>query len=198
MKARSMMAGAALGLWLAGCNGTVVDARDGEGGGGASATGAGGGTTSSATGGDTIDTFTSPPAECVVQPADPPPALDPTCDILNPLFVSGPVLEDASGDGKLSPGETGTLTVQLQETSGFGMYYYPLVNFTTDVPGVSLTNEAVLYGIAACDSVAMATQITVAPDVPAGETVVIHAQVGALNLDCPKSSSLSVTFQVQP
>lgn len=199
MKARWMMVGA-LGLWMTACNGTVVDDNEGGGGAASTATSTGTATGTNGSGGDlgVTSTFTSPPAECVVVPDPPPGDWEPSCANLAPLLVTDPVLVDANGDGKVSPGETATLTVQLRETSGIGMYYYPLVNFTTDAAGVTVTNDAVLYGIAPCNSVPMTTQITVAPDAPTGEIVTVHAQVGALNMDCPSASAASVTFPIQP
>lgn len=182
---------------IAGCNGHVVTGNGAGGDGGSEAGGssAGGGDTGSVT--STTTTTTTTTTVCVEQPVDPGEVPMQTCAQLDPLIVNNPVLTDTNGDGSLSPGETGTLAVDLVETSGIGMYWYPFVAFTSDTPSVTVTSGDFLYGIGPCGTYTLTTQITVDAAVPKGTTVNVLAKVSALNLECPGSFTLTVPVTIQ-
>lgn len=173
---------------VAGCNGTVVS-ENGAGGDGAGGSDTGGETS-------TADTTTSSTL-CVEQPTDWDNLPPQNCETLTSLIVANPALTDDSGDGSVSPGETATLAVDLVETSGYGMFSYPLIHFTTDNPAVTASNEAMLYGIGGCGVFTLNTLITVSASIPKGTKINVYAQVGALNLDCPDAFTLTVPVQIQ-
>lgn len=177
-----------MGLVFVGCGGHVVAEDGGSGGSGTDNAGGGG------AGGAAATTTT----ECVVQSTDPNGGwVEPTCDTLSAMIVSNPSIQDDSGDGKVSPGETAIVTVDLHETTGVGFYSYPNVIFSSDVAGVTVTNEAMLYGIGPCDTYPMATLVTVGAGVPKGTVVHIGAQVAMLSLECPDAFAITVPLQVQ-
>lgn len=184
---------AALVLGLAACNGSVTIETDESGGGGATGTATGGSDTGTAGAGGATATSTV----CVPEEPDwnDPTFTEPTCETLAGLTLTTPML-DAPGGGALSPGEQAGLTVQLVELTGKGFYSYPLVTFSSDVPGVTVSNEAMLYGIGPCDSYPMSTLVTVDASVPKGTVVTIGAQVGMLGMECPDAFALAIPVLV--
>jgi hypothetical protein len=94
----------------------------------------------------------------------------------------------------VSAGETVTLQVLLNETSGNEMMYYPGVTFTTDSPLAKPGNEGWLYGIFACTSMEIGSSLSIDPSAPSGTVINVTAHVAMLSEDC--SDTNSITFPV--
>lgn len=175
-------------LSLAACGGNVV--RENEGGGGAA-------TSDSQAGGGGAGGSPATATACEVQPTDPNGGwAEPTCDSLGAMVIESPNVVDDGGDGEVAAGEKATVSVQLREITGIGFYAYPEVLFSSDVEGVTVTNDAMLYGIGACDSIEMSTVITVDASVPKGTVVHVGAQVGMLGLECPDAFATSIPILI--
>jgi hypothetical protein len=120
-----------------------------------------------------------------------------TCADLDRMTVSDPVVTDAGGDGKLSPGEAGKLALKLNEISGKGFNWYPGVKFYSDVPGVFVKELDWYYAILPCQSFDTGATILVDTPVPKGTLVHVTAQVAMLNTECPDAFSITVPVEIE-
>jgi hypothetical protein len=137
-------------------------------------------------------------AVCVPQPVDPnAPFEQPTCADLAGLTLGEAVVTDAGGDGKVSPGESATITVPLVETAGKGFNFYPGVTFSSDVAVVPDQGAAQFYAIPACQSLDAVAGITIPPDVAKGTVVKVKAQVSMLGATCPDAFSITVSIPIE-
>lgn len=132
-------------------------------------------------------------APCV--PKDPN-AYPGACSDLERLRVVDPVIADDSGDGRVSPGESITLTVTLEDTSGYGFYLYPFVAFEGSV-GLNVADSSIFYAIAQCGSMPTSVRIDVSPYVTPGQTVTVTARPAALNSDC-SGPSIEIPITIGP
>lgn len=171
---------------LAGCGGVVVETTP-EGTSGSSSSGS----SSSSSGGV--------PATCEPQAQGSGGAsLQPICSDLAVMNVSDPVFVDDGGDGSLSAGESGTITVKLNEIAGMGFNFYPSVTFTSDELTIEDTGSAQFYAILPCSSMDATARVSfLKKPSTTPSTATVKAQVSALGLDCPAAPSISIPISVQ-
>jgi hypothetical protein len=186
-------------VFFTACGGGVVispetDPGNGAGGAGPSTSAASTGTGS--TGPATGSSSTGTPAECQPKPDGMGGFMQPTCADLDVLTLSDPVITSADGDAALSPGESATLTVNLNEVAGVGFSYYPGVTFKTFDPGVAVKSEDWLYAILPCQSYPMNAYIELASDIKPNTVITIVAQVAMLNQDCPDAYAIKIPIEV--
>lgn len=167
------------------------------GSGGASTGGSGGIVTSGGTGGGSTGGSggSAGAPECVPNVGGTGGFVEPSCEDLGGLTVSDPYIVETDGDGVVSPGESVTIKISLNETSGDEMMYYPGVVFTSDNPLAKPSNDGWLYGIFACTTMEITTGLIIDPAMPAGTVVNLTAHVAMLNSECENTNAL--TFQVQ-
>jgi hypothetical protein len=172
---------------LAACSGEVIEATGTTGSGGG-ATGGGGGGSGGA-----------PVTECTPQAEGSGGVpLQPTCADLAVMTVTSPVFVDSGGDGQLGPGETGVLTVKLNEVAGKGFNWYPGVTFTSDTISMEATGEAQFYAILPCQSVEANAQLSLLTKIGLGAVAHVKAQVSMLGMDCPEAPSIDIPIPVHP
>lgn len=179
-------------LALVGCGGRAeTDPAEASGGsagsvpsGGASSGGAGG------TGG-------AVPEECTPKGGGEGGFQQPTCDDLSGLSVTDAVVTDASGDGKLSPGEKLTIVASLNETAGEDFMWYPGVRFVSASESVTVKENDWYYGIAACQTQPVSATGEISPSAKAGTVVTVTARVGMLNEECPNAPALEIPISIE-
>lgn len=184
-----------------GAGGSGAVAGSGTGGivatGGSATGGSGGVVTTGGTGGASVGgsggSAGSP--ECVPNAGGTGGFVEPGCEDLGHLTVSDPYVVESDGDGIVSPGETVTLKINLVETEGDEMMWYPGVEFTTDSPFAKASNDGWLYGIFACQTQEISSGLTIDPAMPSGTIVNVTAHVAMLNTECENTNS--VTFQIE-
>ncbi len=171
----------------AGIGAAAGSSSGGAGGEGASAGGGVGGGAGAGTGGTGGQAM-----ECVEQMGTGG-FTQPGCDDLDRLRVSNPRLEPSEG---IISGTAGTFRVDLSDISGFGMNYYPGVDFESDTPGVSVTDEQ-FFAVLPCGTNQADSSVQVDSSVPAGTEVTLTARVMMLNQQCTGTDSLTYKFTVQ-
>jgi hypothetical protein len=135
---------------------------------------------------------------CMAVPKDPDAGFQPpTCADLGGMTVSDPVIADASGDGKVSPGESAIITVRLTDVAGKGFTQYPGVKLSSDVAVIPQPESVVFYAILPCTSLEGGALVTIPSSVAAGTVVKVRAQAAMLGMDCPGAPSIVVLIQVQ-
>jgi hypothetical protein len=206
-------------LTLAACGGSVDNGEEAPGGGGSGAVGSGGvgtggvvstgGSGGVATGGSggVVSTGGSGgiatggsggsagAPECVPNTGGTGGFVEPTCVDLGALTVSDPYIVENDGDGVISPGESVVIKVTLHENSGDDMMYYPGVEFTTDNPLATASNNGWLYGIFACSTSEVSSGLLIDPAMPPGTVINVTAHVAMLSSECEGTNS--ITFQVE-
>lgn len=188
----SLLALASLSLFSAACTGEVVAAPLAEQTGGDG--GSGGGTTAVVAGGG----GDGGAAACVPEPVDPDaPFEQPTCADLSGLTLGAAVITDAGGDGKVSPGESATITVPLVEIAGKGFGWYPGVTFTSESATIDNPGSAQFYAILACQTLDASVGVTIPPSVAKGTVVKVKAQVSMLNEPCPDAPAITVSIPIE-
>ena len=132
-------------------------------------------------------------------PQDPPPSPEqPTCQDLDRLVLANPsISDDTDGDGLIEPGETASVTVVMQDTSGLGFNWYPGVEFATKNPMVGVQADTWYYAILPCGEMPATATIKVAPDTAPGTIVTIRAQIAMLNQKCPDAFTIEIPVKVQ-
>lgn len=184
------------GTVAAGGNGGsgAISGNGGSGSNGGSG-GAGGSAGSAGSGGAQGGSGGTAGAACVPREPPPEPSAD-GCEDLHVLTVSDPTLEDASGDGALSPGETATLQVNLNEVAGLGFNMYPGVAFESDHEGVNIHENDWYYAIFACQTHPASATIEVSPEVAPGTQVTLTARVAMLGQECPDTYAIEIPLTV--
>ena len=115
------------------------------------------------------------------------------CSDLDRLRVRNPRLDPPEG---VISGTAGTFRVDLADVSGFGVNFYPGVDFESDTPGVTVHDEQ-FFAVLACSSNQATTTVQVDSSVPPGTEVTLTASVSMLNQQCSETDDLSYTFKVQ-
>lgn len=139
-----------------------------------------------------------PPAPCVPQPEGTGGILiNPTCSDISGLSVSDPTLVDENGNGLFEAGETATLSIKLNETTGTSFMWYPGVLFESDHPGATVPAEYWFYGIFGCQSHDISVPVSLAASLSKNTNIHITARVGMLNQQCPNTSSLAIPINIQ-
>ena len=137
-----------------------------------------------------------PTTVCVPSP-DAPQSFPATCDDLDRLILIDPkISNDTDGDGLVEAGETASLTVTMKDTSGFGFYWYPGVEFATKDPIASVQADTWYYGILECGEQPATASIKVAPDAAPGTMMTIRAQIAMLNEKCPDAFAIDVPVKL--
>lgn len=116
------------------------------------------------------------------------------CSDLERLVVRNPQLDPADG---VASGSKGTFRVDLTDVSGYGFNFYPGVDFETDTPGVTVSDEQ-FFAVLPCGTNQTYSNVEVDSSVPAGTEVTITATVMMLNEQCSDTDSVSYKFTVGP
>lgn len=119
--------------------------------------------------------------------------------------LTDPVFTDEDGDGDWSPGESATILVMLNETSGEDFMAYPGVLFEADGADVAVhTPEFWFYGILGGDSMEAYTALALSEDAVPGDRVALTMRVSSLVCDggsgweeeCPDPNPLALEISV--
>lgn len=154
----------------------------------------GGFATGGATSGGAANVGGAPSTECVPQSPNYYPE---TCTDLNRLRVVDPSVKDDGGDGSVSPGEGATISVTLQDTSGYGYSMYPYVAFSAP-SGVTLGAPEYFYAIAACQSHPTSVHIQLSPYLTPTTVIRVTAQAAGMNQNCAGTPSITIPIVVGP
>jgi hypothetical protein len=121
----------------------------------------------------------------------------PICPTIRQFSVSEPRLFDASGDGRIEPGEDFTLSVTLTNPGPLDFNWYPGVMLSTDNPSVSGQYDDWRFAIAAGSSETHLARLHADASLPRGTTVMLTLHAAALNVACQNQPTLEYTILVE-
>ena len=114
--------------------------------------------------------------------------------------VHDPVVSDANGDGRASPGERITISVTLSEVTGETFLSYPGIDFQALDAGITLDRSgfgASIYSLQPCESIGDSVGATLSGALTAGSVVHVSAQAATLNQDCPNATKLTIPIAIE-
>ena len=132
------------------------------------------------------------PEACVARDPGPIEFDMPVCEAMVPLRIA---LSDDEPI-EVRAGESIELPLQLEETSGLGMYRYPGVHATTTHPAGELGGPYIFFGIHGCQSMTAPIVLSVLPSVPSGVVFDVVARVVSLEADCEAPHELTFSVRV--
>jgi hypothetical protein len=130
--------------------------------------------------------------------SDEDPTLGDRCGSLDHLSIRILQIAEGSGDGRITIGETVTVSAELRDTAGFGYSYYPGVNYEVEPAGITVSPDSDfhIFALLQCESLASSTRLILGSTIGPGTVVRVTARAGALNQDCPNAPSSTASFVV--
>ena len=115
--------------------------------------------------------------------------------------VHDPVVSDANGDGRASPGERITISVTLSEVTGETFIPYPGIDFQALEAGITLDRSGFdgpsSYSLLPCESLGGSVGATLSRALTRGSVVHVTAQAATLNQDCPNGTKLTIPIAIE-